>query len=109
MPADELREAVKGLMGQREGRPRRARRRSSPSPTPSSTRPRSARRRPQWVVDAFSEVGLQDVTSSPTPDGCSCVHGHAPGPDGTPTVLLYCHYDVQPPLGEDAWTCPCSS
>ena len=34
------------------------------------------------------------------------VHGHAPGPEGTPTVLLYCHYDVQPPLGEDAWTSP---
>ena len=34
------------------------------------------------------------------------VHGHAPGPEGTPTVLLYCHYDVQPPLGEDAWTTP---
>ena len=21
-------------------------------------------------------------------------------------MLLYCHYDVQPPLGEDAWTSP---
>ena len=41
-----------------------------------------------------------------TPDGSHCVHGHAPGPEGTPTVLLYCHYDVQPPLGEDAWTVP---
>ena len=43
---------------------------------------------------------------SPTPDGSNCVHGHAPGPEGAPTVLLYCHYDVQPPLGEDAWTSP---
>ena len=34
------------------------------------------------------------------------VHGHAPGPAGAPTVLLYCHYDVQPPLGEDDWTTP---
>ena len=41
-----------------------------------------------------------------TPDGSDCVHGSAPGPQGTPTVLLYCHYDVQPPLGEDAWRTP---
>src|SRR5690349_11948457 len=52
----------------------------------------------QWVIDAFTEVGLEDVTGSPTPDGSVAVHGHAPGPEGTPTVLLYCHYDVQPPL-----------
>jgi len=43
---------------------------------------------------------------APTPDGSHCVHGYAPGPEGSPTVLLYCHYDVQPPLGEDLWTAP---
>src|SRR4029079_5799268 len=60
----------------------------------------------QWVVDAFTEVGMQDVTASPAPDGSKAVHGVAPGPPGSPTVLLYCHYDVQPSLGEDAWTVP---
>src|SRR5215203_6785206 len=60
----------------------------------------------QWVVDAFTDVGLTDVRMSPTPDGSNAVHGYAPGPAGSPTVLLYCHYDVQPPLGEDAWTVP---
>ena len=60
----------------------------------------------QWVVDAFTEVGLSDVRASPTPDGSKAVHGYAPGPPGSPTVLLYCHYDVQPPLGEEAWTSP---
>ncbi|MDW5595454.1 dipeptidase [Conexibacter stalactiti] len=59
-----------------------------------------------WVVEAFTDAGLHDVTTSPTPDGSLAVHGHAPGPSGSPTVLLYCHYDVQPPLGEAAWRSP---
>ena len=92
--------------GPRQGRPGRARRLPVGRRPEAVSRPRSARRPPQWVVDAFTEVGLQDVTSSPTPDGSTAVHGHAPGPEGAPTVLLYCHYDVQPPLGEDAWTSP---
>jgi len=59
-----------------------------------------------WIVSAFTEVGLQDMTRSTTSDGSDCVHGHAPGPPGAPTVLLYSHYDVQPPLSEDAWRTP---
>jgi acetylornithine deacetylase/succinyl-diaminopimelate desuccinylase-like protein len=60
----------------------------------------------QWVVDRFADAGLTDVGTSSTPDGSTCVHGHAPGPPATPTVLLYCHYDVQPPLGEQVWNTP---
>ena len=56
--------------------------------------------------DAFAAVGLQEVSLSRTPDGSMAVHGHAPAPDGAPTVLLYSHYDVQPPLGEDEWQSP---
>ena len=59
-----------------------------------------------WIVKAFTEAGLQEMTRATTPDGSDCVHGHAPGPDGSPTVLLYCHYDVQPPLGADSWRTP---
>ena len=59
-----------------------------------------------WVVRAFAAEGLQDVQAAPTPDGSLAVHGHAPGPPGTPTVLLYSHYDVQPPLGDDEWRSP---
>jgi len=68
--------------------------------------PEECEKAARWVIDAFSDAGLQDVTASPTPDGSSCVHGHAPGPPGSPTVLLYCHYDVQPPLGEAIWRSP---
>jgi cysteinylglycine-S-conjugate dipeptidase len=68
--------------------------------------PEECERAARWVVDAFAEVGLEDVKMSPTADGSMAVHGHAPAPSGGPTVLLYCHYDVQPPLGEDAWDTP---
>jgi acetylornithine deacetylase/succinyl-diaminopimelate desuccinylase-like protein len=68
--------------------------------------PEECTRAAQWLVDAFTEVGLRDMAMSPTPDGSMAVHGNAPGPDGTPSVLLYCHYDVQPPLGEEHWDTP---
>ena len=60
----------------------------------------------QWVIDAFAGEGFQDLAAHPTPDGSKAVVGHRPGPDGAPTVLLYCHYDVQPPLDEAAWHTP---
>lgn len=59
-----------------------------------------------WIVQKFTEAGLQEMTRRRTSDGSDCVTGHATGPDGAPTVLLYCHYDVQPPLGEDNWNTP---
>ena len=59
-----------------------------------------------WVVDAFRGVGFDDAAAHPTPDGSKAVVGHRPGPKGSPTVLLYCHYDVQPPLDEAAWQTP---
>ena len=60
----------------------------------------------RWVRDAFAGAGLADVALARTADGSLAVHGHAPAPDRAPTVLLYSHYDVQPPLGEDEWASP---
>lgn len=60
----------------------------------------------RWVAGAFAEAGLRDVHLAETPDGSHAVIGHRPPPPGAPTVLLYCHYDVQPPLDDDAWTTP---
>ncbi|MFE6974119.1 dipeptidase [Streptomyces sp. NPDC057682] len=68
--------------------------------------PEECRRAAQWVADAFTEAGLRDVHLVETPDGSNAVLGHRPAPPGAPTVLLYCHYDVQPPLDDDAWTTP---
>ena len=73
---------------------------------PKQYPPEECEKAAQWVVDAFDAVGLQDVAMSPTSDGSMTVHGHAPAPEGAPTVLLYSHYDVQPPLGEDDWESP---
>jgi cysteinylglycine-S-conjugate dipeptidase len=73
---------------------------------PQQQPPEECRKAADWIVRAFTEVGLQDLTKSTTPDGSDCMHGHTPGPAGAPTVLMYCHYDVQPPLGEDAWRTP---
>ena len=58
------------------------------------------------AVELFADAGLQDVRRLTSPDGYDSVYGEAPGPEGAPTVLLYCHYDVQPPLGDDKWDTP---
>src|SRR5689334_5178262 len=60
----------------------------------------------RWVADALAAEGFQDVALLDTPDGTQSVYGCLPGPEGARTVLLYAHYDVQPPLDEAAWTTP---
>ena len=47
-----------------------------------------------------SEVKLLDGGGKPA------VWANFPGPEGTPTVLLYAHYDVQPTGDAAAWTSP---
>ncbi|TYL45541.1 dipeptidase [Nocardioides sp. BGMRC 2183] len=69
--------------------------------------PEGCERAAQWVVDAFAELGFADIGLHPTADGSQAVVGSRPGPDAAaPTVLLYAHYDVQPPLDDDAWRTP---
>ncbi|MGX1809915.1 M20/M25/M40 family metallo-hydrolase [Nocardia sp. NPDC055321] len=60
----------------------------------------------RWVADAFAAEGLTDVGLHETPDGSKAVIARYPAPAGAPTVLLYCHYDVQPPVDEAAWETP---
>ncbi|MFF2657052.1 dipeptidase [Kitasatospora sp. NPDC058032] len=68
--------------------------------------PEECRRAAEWVAAAFADAGLRDVHLEETPDGSHAVVGHRPPPPGAPTVLLYAHYDVQPPLDDAAWTSP---
>jgi cysteinylglycine-S-conjugate dipeptidase len=61
----------------------------------------------QWVLGKFSELGFSDIHLAETADGSQAVVGSRPCSDtAAPTVLLYAHYDVQPPLDESAWRTP---
>jgi acetylornithine deacetylase/succinyl-diaminopimelate desuccinylase-like protein len=69
--------------------------------------PQECLRAAEWVADRFRGIGFGDVRLAGTPDGSSAVIGSRPCGDPTaPTVLLYAHYDVQPPLDEKAWRTP---
>ncbi|MEU3661826.1 dipeptidase [Streptomyces sp. NPDC032940] len=59
-----------------------------------------------WIAAALRAEGFEDVALLDTPDGTQSVYGHLPGPEGAKTVLLYAHYDVQPPLDEAGWDTP---
>ncbi|MFJ9200452.1 dipeptidase [Streptomyces flaveolus] len=59
-----------------------------------------------WIASALRAEGFEDVALLDTPDGTQSVYGCLPGPEGARTVLLYAHYDVQPPLDEAGWDTP---
>lgn len=57
-----------------------------------------------WLVQACRAVGFSDAAAHLTADGSKSVIGHLRSRRAdAPTVLLYAHHDVQPPLGADEW------
>jgi acetylornithine deacetylase/succinyl-diaminopimelate desuccinylase-like protein len=60
-----------------------------------------------WVRDRFAEVGFYDARLEKMADGSQAVIGSRESAyPHAPTVLLYAHYDVQPPGDEAAWRTP---
>ena len=58
------------------------------------------------VAALFRAEGLPDVDIVSAADGAPAVIGHKPGPEGSPTVLLYAHHDVQPENDHADWDSP---
>ncbi len=73
---------------------------------PDDSPPEECQKMVDWLLATFPTVGVQDVAAHETSDGSMAVTGHIPGPEGAPTVLLYFHHDVQPPLDDAAWNTP---
>jgi acetylornithine deacetylase/succinyl-diaminopimelate desuccinylase-like protein len=69
--------------------------------------PAECARAAEWVRSRFAGVGFADAHLAETADGSLAVVGSRPCADRrAPTVLLYAHYDVQPPLDPAAWRTP---
>lgn len=59
----------------------------------------------QWVADRLRRAGVPSVEIIPTA-GHPVVYGEWLGAAGKPTLLIYGHYDVQPPDPLDKWISP---
>src|SRR4051812_4729854 len=56
------------------------------------------------VATLAREAGAQTVDILAAAGGAPAVVAHWPAPEGTPTVMLYAHHDVQPTGGDELWT-----
>ncbi|MBZ0298858.1 MAG: M20/M25/M40 family metallo-hydrolase, partial [Anaerolineae bacterium] len=59
----------------------------------------------EWVADQMTGAGLANVRLIPT-DRHPVVYGEWMQAPGAPTILIYGHYDVQPPDPLDKWLSP---
>lgn len=62
------------------------------------------RRAAEATATLFAEAGMQGVRLLEVEGAHPAVFGEIPAPEGAPTVLLYAHYDVQPPGPVSEWT-----
>ena len=76
-----------------------------PSVSTQPARKADVLRAAQFVADRLTRAGIGDVALHPTP-GHPVVTGAWRGHGPAPTVLVYGHYDVQPPEPLEAWQTP---
>ncbi|MCF0221694.1 MAG: M20/M25/M40 family metallo-hydrolase [Fibrobacter sp.] len=57
----------------------------------------------QAVKEMFLEAGLSNVQFLTPPSGRPTVYGESLTTPDKPTILLYAHHDVQPPMRESLW------
>ena len=62
------------------------------------------RRMADVTLQLFQEAGFTDARLMDVPTGYPPIYGEIRGPEGSPTVVLYAHYDVQPAPDEQGWT-----
>ena len=62
------------------------------------------KRAAEWVANQFRNIGLK-TELIPT-NGHSLIYAESPPVPGKPVVLMYGHYDVQPPEPLDEWISP---
>ncbi|MGH7395834.1 MAG: M20/M25/M40 family metallo-hydrolase, partial [Candidatus Methylomirabilales bacterium] len=75
-----------------------------PSVSGDPARRGEVRRAAAWVADRLRGLGCQvEVLETP---GHPIVYGEWMGAPGRPTLLVYGHYDVQPPEPLELWTTP---
>ncbi|KRA24456.1 peptidase M20 [Microbacterium sp. Root61] len=66
--------------------------------------PGPVRKMGEAVVELFEAAGADDAVLVDVPDGYPCVFADIPGPEGSPTIMLYAHYDVQPAPKSQGWS-----
>jgi acetylornithine deacetylase/succinyl-diaminopimelate desuccinylase-like protein len=55
------------------------------------------------TVEMLQRYGLTGARKVEVPGGYPAVYGEQAGPPGSPTVMMYAHYDVQPAPKEQGW------
>jgi acetylornithine deacetylase/succinyl-diaminopimelate desuccinylase-like protein len=75
-----------------------------PSVSADSAHRADVRRAAQWVAGQFQGLGLAtEIVETP---GHPIIYAESAAVPGAPTVLVYGHYDVQPPDPLDEWLSP---
>jgi acetylornithine deacetylase/succinyl-diaminopimelate desuccinylase-like protein len=68
--------------------------------------PEGVRSAGETIVGILENQGFSSARLLESSQGHPAVFAELPAPDGAPTVLLYAHYDVQPPGPVDEWETP---